>query len=291
MRKFWPAFINLISHGVNRTPIAIQFFVGDLMGLLWFDVLRIRRQVVLANLRLAFPEKLEKERVRIGRASICHLGRSFMEFLRLPAADLESWRPYFKVEGLDHLLAAQSRGKGVFLLISHVGNGDWATLGFAMHGKKLSNITKEFKWKGLNEFWFGIRQRFGLELIPDRNSSLLILKKLKKNEVIGFTMDQFLGPPIGIKTTFFGHETGSAMGLALLAERAGAAVVPAVTHRLPNGHTVVKFEPEMAIIDTGNKEKNILVNTQSYCDKIEQWVKEYPEQWMWVHRRWKVFRH
>ena len=205
-------------------------------------------------------------------------------------AELDDYADHFDVKGIENLQNAVKGGKGAFLLISHIGNGDWATVAFALNGMRLSSITKEFKWRALNDFWFRTRQRFGLDLIPDRKSSLTILKKLKKNEIVGFMLDQFLGPPIGIKTKFFGRETGTPMGLAILVERSRAPVIPALTYRLPNGRTAVAFEAEIPYVDTGDKDRNIQVNTQRYCDKIEEWVREHPEQWMWVHRRWKEFR-
>ncbi len=291
MRKFSVAFINLLSQVVNRLPMSVQMAIGDFLGIIWFDIFRIRRGVALENLRNCFPDWSEKKRVTTARKSICHLGRAFVEFLRLPAAELEDYADHFEVQGLDNIRNAQKQGKGAFLLVSHIGNGDWATVAFALNGIRLSSITKEFKWRALNDFWFQIRRRFGLDLIPDRKSSLTILKKLKQNEIIGFVLDQFLGPPIGIKTKFFGRETGTPMGLAVLVERSRAPVIPALTYRLADGRTAVVFEPEIPFVDTGDKERNIQVNTQRYCDKIEEWVRKHPEQWMWVHRRWKEFRY
>ncbi len=290
MKKFSSVFINLISQIINRVPLFAQMAIGDFLGLIWFDVLRIRRRVALDNLQHCFPDWPESRRVKVARASVCHLGRSFVEFLRLPTAELDDYADHFDVKGIENLQNAVKGGKGAFLLISHIGNGDWATVAFALNGMRLSSITKEFKWRALNDFWFRTRQRFGLDLIPDRKSSLTILKKLKKNEIVGFMLDQFLGPPIGIKTKFFGRETGTPMGLAILVERSRAPVIPALTYRLPNGRTAVAFEAEIPYVDTGDKDRNIQVNTQRYCDKIEEWVREHPEQWMWVHRRWKEFR-
>ena len=290
MRKFSSAFINFISRIINRVPLFAQMAIGDFLGIVWFDLLRVRRGVALDNLRQCFPDWTESQRVKTARASVRHLGRSFVEFLRLPTAELDDYADHFDVKGIENLQDALNGGKGAFLLVSHIGNGDWVTLAFALNGMRLSSITKEFKWKALNDFWFRTRQRFGMDLIPDRKSSLTILKKLKQNEIVGFTLDQFLGPPIGIKTKFFGRDTGTPMGLAVLVGRSRAPVVPALTYRLKNGRTVLAFEPEIPYIDTGDKDRNIQVNTQRYCDKIEKWVREHPEQWMWVHRRWKEFR-
>lgn len=270
--------------------------IGDAIGILWFDILRIRRNVALENLRQCFSDWSEERRIQVARRSVCHIGRSFIEFLRVPsiAASPEQrayWREKFILHGEENLNAALAKGKGVFLLTAHVGNGDWATVGMALHGYRIHVITKEIKLDWLNNFWFSTRQSLGTELIPDRNSSLTILKQLKKNQSIAFMLDQFLGPPIGIKTTFFGRETGTAMGLALLSGRSQAAVVPAYSYRDSEGLTHVIFEPEIPFVETANKDETIRCMTQTYCDRIEGWVKTYPEQWMWVHRRWKKYKY
>jgi Kdo2-lipid IVA lauroyltransferase/acyltransferase len=291
MKKSWLSQISfLVSMVVVRLPLKLQYFIGDAIGVFWFDILRVRRRVALENLRLCFPDLGEEQRVHIARSSLKHLGRTFLEFWRLPAATPDRYKDEFVLKGEEHLRRALTRNHGAFILSSHIGSGDWASTGLALRGIYLNVITKEFKNKTLNQFWFETRQRFGMGLIPDRRSSLHILKILKRNGLVGFVLDQFLGPPIGVRTKFFGKETGTPMGLALLAERSGAAVVPGLTYRGDDGRTYLEFEPEIPFVETGNKDENIRVNTQLYCDKIEEWVRKHPEQWMWVHRRWKEFR-
>lgn len=284
-------FVKILSHFIAALPIAIQLRIGDFIGWLWFDVLRIRRQVAMQNLKLCFPQWSDEERIRVARLSVQNLGRSFVEFLRIPSIAQDSSNFQFHIHGDEHFRGALAKGRGVFLLTAHIGNGDWATVGLALKGYRLHIISKEMKWRWLNRFWFNTRQSLGTEFISDRGSSIQILKTLKKNQPVVFMLDQFLGPPIGIKTTFFGRETGTAMGLALLAGRAEAPVVPVYTFRGENGDTHICFEPEIPFVEAGNKEDTIRNMTQLYCDKIEVWVRKHPEQWMWVHRRWKKYKH
>src|SRR5690606_4605148 len=121
-------------------------------------------------------------------------------------------------------------------------------------------------------------------------SSLQILKILKKTGMDVFMLGQFTGPPIGDKTKFFGHETGTAMGLAILAVRANSPVVPIYTYRLSDGRTAIRFLPEIPFVPAANQDETIAQMTQRYCDVIESIVRQHPEQWMWVHRRWKQFK-
>ncbi len=296
MKKSYLGFVDLVSLSISSLPISWQFFIGDMLGYLWFDILRLRRRVALENLRRCYPDWTEQKRIQVARASICHIGRTFIEFMRIPSllasdAHREKWRQKFDIQGVENLRRALDKNHGVFLLTAHVGNGDWATVGVALNGYPISIISKEIKWQPLNKFWFETRERLGTDFIPDRQSSLTILKRLKKNHVVAFMLDQFLGPPIGIKTQFFGQETGTAMGLALLAGRSKAAVVPAYSYRTSDGVTHVVFEPEIPFVQSANKDETIRDMTQRYCDRIETWVREYPEQWMWVHRRWKKYKY
>lgn len=282
--------VSALSLLVSQLPIKAQLFVGDLIGYLWFDVLRIRRRVALENLRLCFPEWSETQRIRVARKSVCNLGRTFVEFLRIPSVTTGRWNNHFDLRGEEHLKAALEKGKGVFLLSAHIGNGDWGTVGLALRNYRIHVISKEMKVGWINQFWFNTRTSIGTEFIPDRGSSLAILKALKKNSFVVFVLDQFMGPPIGVKTTFFGHETGTAMGLALLAGRSGAAVVPCYTYRDADGSTIIQCEPEIPFVEAAHKDETIAQMTQKYCDKIEEWVRKHPDQWMWVHRRWKRFK-
>jgi KDO2-lipid IV(A) lauroyltransferase len=271
--------------------IKFQLFVGDLIGIIWFDIFRIRRQIALANLKLCFPEWSEAQRIIVARKSVQNLGRSLVEFLRVPFATKEKWCSHFHIHGVENLKKAQAQNKGVFLLSAHMGSVDWATVGFSMHGYSMCVISKKFKFKLLNDFWYNARARWGTEFIEDRGSALTILRLLKQKKMIAYMLDQFLGPPIGVKTRFFGHETGTPVGLALLASRSGAPVVPIYTYRDEIGDHHLVLEPEINFEILENKEDTLIHMTQKYCDQIELWVRKRPEQWMWIHRRWKEYKY
>lgn len=271
-------------------PGGFRRVLGDGIGLLWFDVLRIRRQVAIENVGIAFPEMSLKERTALARASLRHMGRTIVEYALLPFFDRNDTERFFDIEGLEHVEKALKGGKGVILMTLHLGNGDFAIAMLSRLGLPIHLISKEFKARWLNEMWFGMRQRHGTRFISPEKSSFDILRALRKNELVVFVLDQFMGPPIGVRTRFFGRETGTAMGCALMAERTGAPVVPSYTYRRADGRHVAVFSAPIPNLDHGLSEKNIAVMTQSYTDKIEAVVRQHPEQWMWIHRRWKEFR-
>jgi KDO2-lipid IV(A) lauroyltransferase len=151
-------------------------------------------------------------------------------------------------------------------------------------------ISKEFKSRWLNDLWFGMRRKHGTRFIAPEKSSFEILRALRRNELVVFVLDQFMGPPIGVRTRFFGKETGTAMGCALMADRTHSPVVPCYTYRKEDGRHVMVFEKPIEFLDHGLRDQNIAVMTQIYTDKIEAIVRKHPGQWMWIHRRWKEFR-
>ena len=272
-----------ISFVLFHSPAVFRKALAVLLAFLWFDVFRIRRKVVLENIRTAFPSLSEAERMRIGRASLRHLGLNFVEYSFLPWMTKRDTETRFAFLGLDVFEEALAQKKGVLLLTLHLGHGDLATAALALKGYPMVLVSKAFKLQWLNELWFGMREKVGVKFIPARNSSYALLKSLKRNEAVIIPLDQFTGPPIGVRTTFFGKETGTAAGLAVMSERSGAPVVSVSTYRRPDGVHVVHFHRRMPAEGPADRV------TQGFNDELEGFVRKYPEQWMWLHRRWKRF--
>jgi KDO2-lipid IV(A) lauroyltransferase len=149
-------------------------------------------------------------------------------------------------------------------------------------------VSKFFKLKWLNDMWFGMRERLGTRFIPPRDSSYQLLRGLKSGNAVVIPLDQFTGPPIGVRTTFFGKETGTAAGLAVMAERSGAPVLAVYTYRDAKGRHVLRFVKEMPVAK-GRDPESVQRVTQAFNDELEKFIKLHPDQWMWIHRRWKSF--
>lgn len=272
-------------------PRHIQLRLGDLIGILWFDVLRIRRQLVLDNLQRAFPSLTYNERLKIGRRSLCNMGRTAVEFCYFPFLKTQNLSRHFTIYGYEKLLEAQNRKRGVCLLTCHLGAGDFGTAALSLKGLPVHLISKEFKIEWINRLWFGLRERMGTHFIKARHSSFDILRALKANDFVIFVQDQFMGPPIGVKTKFFGIETGSALGLSVIARKTHSPILPIYIYRQDDGRGIIMIEDELSWEEKENKESTLVHMTQKFNDKIEEIVKLHPDQWMWVHRRWKKFTH
>ncbi|MCB0413178.1 MAG: lysophospholipid acyltransferase family protein [Bdellovibrionales bacterium] len=280
-----------ISYLIHNLPQPILNFIGDLMGLFWWDVVRLRRQVVFDNINKVFPHWTEKQRAHLARKSMKNLGRGLIEYFRLPFIDKSNYEQFFKYEGVEHLEAALKQDKGVCLLSLHTGNGDMGVFGLSLKGYPISLISKVFTISWANELWFAMRARCGANYIAPRNSTYAVLKAINRKDAVIFVLDQFMGPPVGIKVKFFGEETGASMGLTVMAKRTGAPVIPVFDIRNEDGSHTIHFLPEIPFEEKENKEKTLSHMTQVYTNCIEKIILDYPEQWMWIHRRWKIFRH
>ena len=283
--------LSLFSRLLFLLPRKVIRFLGSLLGVLWFDIFRFRRKIVLSNLQIAFPEMPESEKIKIGRRSVYELGSNFLEFFTLPALNQKWVRENAVYEGVEHIQNALKKDKGVYLLSMHIGHGDMGASLISMLGVEVYLISKFFKTKWFNDFWFYIRKGQGVKFIEPHGlqTPFEILKAIKKKSSVIFVLDQFMGKPFGVPTLFFGKKTGTAYGLALFHLKTKSPVVPVYTYEGNDGKVHLVFEPELKLDEfiSEDKDKTIAALTQNFTDQIEKIVRRYPEQWMWVHRRWK----
>lgn len=293
MKSLTKSFIRGFSFVLFLLPRSLTRSLGAVIGFLWVDLLRVRRRVIMDNLRIAFPEWSEEKRLKVGRASVYNMGRGFFEVFLVPHLNQKWLEQEVVFEGEERLKSALQQGRGILALSLHLGNGDVGSSAIVMKGYALSIITKVFKNKFMNDLWFSFRGGQGVGYIDahsDKNS-FEILKALKRQEIVVFVLDQFMGRPYGIATTFFGKRTGTAYGLALFAVKTKAPVLPIYTYEGQDRKIHVVFGPEIPVQElvTDDRDGSLLAITQRFNDKIEEVIKEHPEQWMWVHRRWKDF--
>ncbi len=271
-------------------PRFLQLFLSDILAFLWFDIVRLRRSVAISNIQLAYPELSEKEVRLIARRSYKNLCRSVLEYFLLIHMTKKDLNSYFEFQGLENLDAAIESQKGFFLLTLHLGNGDLGLAGMALLGYKLNLVSKRFKSEWLNDAWYGLRERLGTKLLIEEKTHFDILRILRSGGGVAFVLDQYMGPPVGTRTHFFDRVTGTAMGPAVFVQRTGALVLPAYCYRNSRGKISVVIEEPIPFEEKASKEKTIRHMTQVYTNKVEEIVRAYPDQWMWIHRRWKRFR-
>lgn len=284
------AVVRFLAWLLSLLPRRVLWWWGVFLGWLWWDVFRFRRFTLYRNITIVFPNLPKEERIRLIRQSLSWLGFVFFETLLIPAIDEKWLKKWVVVEGDHHLRQALDQGKGAFLLSLHLGNGDMAATALPMLGWPLHLITKRFKVKWANDFWFGMREAKGTKLIEPHgsNNAFQILKAIKANEVVVFVIDQFMGRPYGIPTTFFGRPTATAYGLSLFAMKTGAPVVPVWNYHDDDLRIHIAFgEPVEFEHFSDDKDLQMKGMTQKYNSVLEKLILAHPDQWMWVHRRWK----
>lgn len=280
--------LKVFAYLIFILPYPFHAGIASMIAFIWFDLLRIRRKDAIRNVKRVFPQMSDHDAAKMARKSLFHMGLTLVEFVYMPFMNGEKFRKFYDVEGEEHLQKAFLENKGVFGISLHLGNGDLASAALASWKYPIHIISKVFKTKWLNEFWFSARKKKGIRFIAPRKSSYEILKALKANELVVFVLDQYTGPPNGILTTFFGIETGTAVGLSLFAQRSGSVVLPLYTYRIgPKKHKIVIKAP-IPFEEKATKEETLRYMTQKYNTYVEEAILEYPEQWMWVHRRWKL---
>jgi KDO2-lipid IV(A) lauroyltransferase len=259
---------------------------GALGVLLW--ILGIRRRVVLDNLRLAFPDKTEAERRAIARATYRHLGELIPEFLRVPHLRRAELDGIFEYQGWECFERARDLGKGVIACTGHFGHFDLLAAAHNLRGVPMTTISRKMQ-VGL---WKKTRAQAGVQEIyvrPGETFSAAV-KALRAGRVLGYVIDQSEPNRNAIYPTFFGVPAATSVTPAVLSRRTGAPVVFTVSLPLGGGRHRVIIEGPLFPPDTGDRERDALVFMQDLNNRLEAWVRRVPEQWYWVHRRWKRTR-
>jgi KDO2-lipid IV(A) lauroyltransferase len=243
----------------------------------------------MRNLEMVFPEKSIAERERILRGVFTSLGRQLAELCQFPKYTKENVDEVVVYDGLENYERAYARGKGVLFLTAHFGGWELSAFAHSLHGHWLNVVMRPMDNEYLDRLLQRYRTMHGNKTVAKDDFVRGLLAAMKAGETVGILMDTNMTPPQGIFVDFFGIPACTAGGLARIALRTDAAVVPGFTIWDPTlGKYRLRFDPALVVIRTGNLEADIAANTQLFTKVIEDYVRKYPDQWLWVHRRWKT---
>jgi KDO2-lipid IV(A) lauroyltransferase len=263
-----------------------------LSGRLLYRWLPFRRSVIVANLRRVFGAHVpEREIEQLAQAHYAHLWRLLGEFLRYRWHSPRRKRSIVKVEGVEVFAKAWQAGKGVLVLTGHFGNFEVATLAGLMQFPEVRGrihfVRRPIKPRWLDALVNRRMQRAGFGTIGKRGSLDAMLHALEAGDAIVFPFDQHARRPDGIEVEFFGHPAGTFRSLAIIALATGAPVLPASAWRAGDGTHVLRFEAPVEPVQSDDADEAIRRTTRAYNEALERLVLRHPEQWWWVHRRWK----
>lgn len=274
----------LLAHLPQRLGLWSGRRLGDLAS--W--VLPGRRRVARANLARAFPERERREWNRLCRESFRHLGMTFVEactfFFRPPSVMLSR----VEVEGAEHLKTAMAAGRGVLLLTAHLGNWELLAAAHVQTGYSLSVVARPLDSPVLDRLATRLREDGGVEVIPKHRAARRVLEALRRGAMVGILLDQNASRREGVFVPFFGEPASTSKSLALFALSSGAPVVPVFIHREAGGRHRVVVEPAVPPPATGEREQDVAAFTAAFARVVEARVRQWPEQWLWIHRRWRT---
>jgi KDO2-lipid IV(A) lauroyltransferase len=279
----------LFIHILRALPRRAARAVGVAISSIAFHALTRLRQVGLRNLSLAFPALPAAERTRILRLEYRNLGWLLAEFCQMSTYTLPSASRFIRYQGLDHYLAARARGKGVLVLTGHLGAWELSSFFHSLAGYPMGMVIRRLDNPLVDRLVNRIRTRHGNRVLHKDDFARGLLASMRSGETVGILMDTNMTPPQGLFVPFFGVEACTASGLARVALKTGAAVLPGfLLWEESEQRYMLHFYPELTLASTGDAEADAATNTAQFTAVLESTIRQYPSQWLWMHRRWKT---
>src|SRR5579859_3604950 len=289
--KEWLAYALawVVLKAAGAMPRSLARATGVLVARALLAVTPKLRKTAEFNLRLAFPEWSEERRAQTLGGMTRSLGWMAAEFARMPGYTRENIEAVIVLDGHENFLEGQRRGKGVLFLTAHMGAWELSSYAHALYGYPLHYMARPLDNARLDALVNRYRGLSGNKPIFKNESARAMLKTLREAGTVGILADQNTLPEEGAFVDFFGKSACTTTGIARVALHTGAAVVPgyAVWDESLKKYRL-RFEPPLELVRTGDAERDILENTQRFAKLTEEIIRKYPEQWVWVHARWKT---
>ena len=266
-------------------PPKLGLRLGALLGRLLFLLDTRHRKITLDNIRLAL-QLPEQEARQLGIRTFENLGRIIYEIGWIQRMKKAALYRKVRVEGHLNLKKAYAQDRGILVLTAHFGNWELLSILGGIVGLPVSLVYRPLAFVPLNRFFARLRGRFGAVMVTKAKSLNLLQQRLQDKHLVTLLMDQYRRRDRGVWVKFFNRPVSTSRGMALLAMKTGAPVVPIFLIRKPEGYTGLIL-PEVPLIQTGDMEKDLVANTAQYNRIIEDIIRQYPDQWFWIHRRWK----
>ncbi|NWF55793.1 MAG: lysophospholipid acyltransferase family protein [Syntrophaceae bacterium] len=282
-------WLELFLFGVNSIPLSWRIFFFEGLGRLLYLLDDRHRRIARRNLALAFPHKDNGEKEEIVQKAFRHLARVAAEFSYTPRLNERNIKGHVYFEGMENFYQAQKKGRGVIFLTAHFGNWEWMAAAFPLYSQSPCHVVfRPLDSPFLDKMVDRLRTSTGNGTIPKQRAMGHILRLLKEGKTVGILLDQNMAWQEGVFVDFFGVPACTNTGVALLALKTGAAVLPVFNIREKDGRYRAVIEPEVPLVRTGDKKSDVHQNTQLFTRIIEGYIRNYPDHWLWVHQRWKT---
>lgn len=287
--------VNLVASEQSATAIVVakpQEITAPWYGKLAYQLIKRRQDVVLDNLEQVFGTALESEqKMAIAQGFYGHFIRFFAEAFFFKFKGKKARQAMVRIEGQENLQAAIDQGNGVLMVTGHFGNWEVATLGgiggHSDYFGRFHFIRREVRPPFVNRMVVKRFNKHGFGVLQKTGSIEEIVELLEKNDVIVAPFDQYAGMKFGVASEFFGRPALTFKSLSVLAQCTGAPVIPASCWREKDGSHVLNFDPAIDLVTDGPTRKLVATNTKRFNQALERIILRHPEQWIWMHRRWK----
>ena len=285
--EFAAAWIGLKALGI--LPRRAARFVSATFASAAYAIRTPLRDAAMFNLKLAFPDWSEEKRSATVRGMIRQVGWMAGEFSQFPRYTPENIRRIVEIDGEENFANAQAAGNGVLFLTGHMSAWELSSFTHALYGHPLYFLVRPISNRRVDALIHGYRCLSGNQPIDKNKSARAILKVLASGGTVGILADHNTSLEEGVFADFFGIPASTTSGLARLALRTDAAVLPGFIHwDHEREKYILRFEPAVPLVRTGDEEADVRSNTQRFTGEIEKYVRAYPDQWLWVHKRWKT---
>ena len=276
--------INLLRH----IPLSIRRILAIFIAKLSYHLSLKHRLIAIHNLMRSFPDKPLKEIIRLAKESYISATLVVVEFLDIPYLNKDNLHQWISIEGLENYKEAEKEGKGVLIFSAHFGNWEIGNAALAIMTQPFVFIYRVFDSPLLERTITGVRASYGNVSLSKYNAMRPMIRLLKNGITINLLIDQNVTWYEGVFVDFFGRKACTTPGLSLLALYTKAPVLPVFTRRLPDGKYLLEIGKKVEIVSSGNRDADVLINTQNFTKIIEEKIRQYPEQWLWFHQRWKT---
>lgn len=283
------ALVSAFLRALGALPRPVSHAAGIGIGICAYFLMGRLRKVGMRNLQIAFPHMPASRRRKVIFQLFIGFGRHLSEFSLLPRYTRENAREIATYDGFENYESARAAGKGVLLLTGHFGAWEIGSFVHSIFGHPIKIVVRRLDNDKVDSLVEHYRTLHGNETFAKEDFARGLLAAMKAGETVGILMDTNMTPPQGVFVDFFEVPACTAVGMARVALRSGAAVVPAFTiwdKTLNKYH--VRFDPALQLISTGDDEADAVANTAMFNRVIQDYATRYPEQWLWVHRRWKT---
>ena len=278
-----------LVHVIGALPRGMARAVGAGIGALAFRFLGRLRRVGLRNLELAYPEWTADQRTATLRKVYRNLGWLLAEFCLMSGYTRDLASDFIEYDGLDHYLAARERGKGVLVLTGHLGAWELSSFYHSLVGFPMGLVIRRLDNPLVDEFVNRIRCLHGNRVIHKDDFARGLISAMRAGETVGILMDTNMTPPQGSFVPFFGVQACTASGMARVALKTDAAVLPGfLLWDEAKKKYVLRFGAQIQLVRTGDLAADVLANTAKFAATTERYIRANPEQWLWMHRRWKT---